>query len=69
MRRRTSSVIVAMATRVLSGWARRARRERERGGRLIRLVKRRRRTTALKGAEVRPEFQSESKVVGFCVRK
>lgn len=52
--RRTSSVMVAIATRVLSGRARRARRERERGGRLIRLVKRRRRTTALKGADVRP---------------
>lgn len=54
VRRRTSSVIVAIATRVLSGRARRARRERESGGRLMRLVKRRRRTTALKGAEVRP---------------
>ena len=49
-----SSVMVPMTTRVFSGRERAARRESDRGGRLIRDMKRRRRTTRLKGEVVRP---------------
>ena len=49
-----SSVMVPMTTRVFSGRARVARRERDRGGRLTRDMNRRRRTTRLKGEVVRP---------------
>jgi hypothetical protein len=52
--RRTSSVMVATATMILSSRADLASRESDTGGRLIRLMNKRRRTTALKGAEVRP---------------
>lgn len=51
-----SSVMVPMTTIVFSGRARAARRESETGGRLMREVNRRRRTTALKGDDVRPEM-------------
>lgn len=51
-----SSVMVPMTTIVFSGRARATRRESERGGRLMREVKRRRRTTALKADDVRPEY-------------
>lgn len=52
--KRTSSVMVATATMILSSRAEAVSRESDTGGRLIRLANRRRRMTALKGAEVRP---------------
>lgn len=55
VKRRVSSVIVPMTTMVFSGRARAVRRESETGGRLMREVIRRRRTTALKADDVRPE--------------
>lgn len=55
VRRRVSSVMVPMTTMVLSGRARAPRRESETGGRLMREVNRRRKTTALKGDDVRPD--------------
>ena len=51
-------MMVPITTRVFSGCARVARREREMGGRLMRDMKRRRRTTALKAEEVRPNIRS-----------
>ena len=51
---RTSSVTVPMVTRVLSSRAKAAKRDIEIGGRLMRDMKRRRRTTLLKEEEVRP---------------
>lgn len=50
-----SSVMVPMTTMVFSGRERATRRESETGGRLMREVKRRRRTTALKADDVRPD--------------
>lgn len=55
-----SSVIVPITTRVFSGRERAVRRESDKGGRLMRDMKRRRRTTRLKGEVVRPVI---SKVV------
>lgn len=43
--------------------AKRARRERERGGRLIRDMKRRRKMTRLKGASVRPSLMENAWLV------
>lgn len=62
--------MVPMTTMIFSGRARAATRESESGGRLIRDAKRRRRTTALKADDVRPEVVRLVVSVegGHCVR-